>query len=200
LGQSISRRSTTGQSEPNALTQRNLHRESSDSRAEDGRHRGSRRAGEPVLAAARALFGDCEGLRADYRVDAAGSDGCWTWLGALRSGYGIAKRSGRILAVHRAALSMRLGRDLGRDEVACHRCDNRACVNPDHLFAGSLSDNMRDASSKGRLDKKLAVEEVRLIQAMSGRGITEEEIARKFRVHPDSIRRVLHREQERRSA
>jgi HNH endonuclease len=78
-------------------------------------------------------------------------DGCWPWLGTQTSaGYGRVMVFGRRMYAHRFALQLALGRQLGAGELVCHRCDNPKCVRPDHLFVGSQTDNMRDASDKGR--------------------------------------------------
>lgn len=89
------------------------------------------------------------------RVDrSAGPEACWPWLGASSgAGYGVVQKPGDRTqhGTHRIALVLRLGRDLAPGELACHHCDNPPCCNPDHLFPGSVADNARDASAKGRL-------------------------------------------------
>jgi hypothetical protein len=85
------------------------------------------------------------------KVDqAAGPDGCWPYRGwCTPTGYG---RHERILGerrAHRIAFALTFG-DVGRDVALCHRCDNRSCCNPRHLFAGDHVTNMRDMVVKGR--------------------------------------------------
>lgn len=77
---------------------------------------------------------------------------CWIWTGSLKtSGYGEICYDRKNMPAHRAALIV-TGRDLpGPGEELCHKCDNRRCCNPDHLFIGTRSDNMRDARDKCRL-------------------------------------------------
>lgn len=78
--------------------------------------------------------------------------GCWLWTGGLigKSGYGLFWHEGKKVVAHRWLFEQQNG-PLDQKTQVCHSCDVRCCVNPAHLFAGSRSDNMKDASSKGRL-------------------------------------------------
>jgi len=78
------------------------------------------------------------------------NSGCWLWLGTLdKYGYGIFSVGGKKAFAHRISLTIH-GFDLASSECALHRCDNRICVNPEHLYAGSNADNMRDKVQRGR--------------------------------------------------
>ena len=77
--------------------------------------------------------------------------GCWEWNGGKHSfGYGVFNVNGKSHYAHRESLRLRLGRDLGPDMYACHTCDNPPCINPEHLFEGTMLDNQRDKCQKGR--------------------------------------------------
>jgi hypothetical protein len=77
--------------------------------------------------------------------------GCWLWFGAHDSrGYGQVNLNKVREGAHRVAWRIYHGA-IPDGLLVCHRCDNPACVNPDHLFLGTYTDNMRDCSNKGRL-------------------------------------------------
>lgn len=74
---------------------------------------------------------------------------CWNWIGKLNnSGYGSIKK-GRTSGAHRISYEIRNG-PIPKGYYVLHKCDNRICVNPDHLWIGTQSDNMIDCQKKGR--------------------------------------------------
>lgn len=74
--------------------------------------------------------------------------------------------------------------------LVCHTCDNRRCVNPAHLVAGTHSYNTRDAVSKGRWThmRKLSPEQ---IQTIRSRKASARELAARFGVHESTVYNVL---------
>ena len=79
------------------------------------------------------------------------TDYCWVWLGAKTgSGYGVVRGpDSRMMGAHVASYLIHNG-PIEVGQQICHICDNKLCVNPNHLFIGTQLDNMHDMISKGR--------------------------------------------------
>lgn len=116
--------------------------------------------------------------------------GCWLWRGmVIASGYGMVRFERKMYMAHRLAWKFFRG-EIAPGLVICHKCDVRACVNPDHLFVGTMMDNIRDMKEKGRSphgDKhsrsKLTAEKVSRIKAILAEDrMCMSEIAREFGV------------------
>jgi len=77
------------------------------------------------------------------------SNGCWIWQGTKsKLGYGRIRINGKTTGVHRISYEAFNGTLNGM--YALHKCDVPSCVNPDHIFAGTLSDNQKDCFAKKR--------------------------------------------------
>ena len=115
--------------------------------------------------------------------------GCWEWTMKLnKAGYGAMAGFARQRLTHRIAWELTYG-PIPAGLNVLHRCDNRACVRPDHLFLGTHGDNVADMTSKGRQnggDKKLTPEAVRVIRRRL-ENETQAAIAHDYGVHPTSI-------------
>lgn len=114
-----------------------------------------------------------------------------------RNGYGVWKQRPMVLA-HRTAYEMFVA-PIPPGLFVCHRCDNRVCVNPRHLFLGTASDNNADRHFKGRTahgnrkpNAKFTPSIVREIRAnvRSGRE-TQADVARRLCVDPSSVSNVV---------
>jgi hypothetical protein len=76
--------------------------------------------------------------------------GCWIWLGAIHSsGYGLVQRNKRNIQAHRESWRVFRG-SFDESLKVLHKCDNRTCINPNHLFLGTQQDNIADMIAKGR--------------------------------------------------
>jgi hypothetical protein len=82
---------------------------------------------------------------------------CWLWMGTTKGSarpYGMIWAGGRHRPASQVAWEISNGRSFPSGMMACHTCDNPRCVNPQHIWPGTMSDNIRDAVKKGRANPK----------------------------------------------
>jgi len=140
------------------------------------------------------------------KVDQSGGvDACWLWTASGAAGYGrIKSPEGKgLLLAHRVAYETTIG-PLPPGMKACHSCDNPKCVNPNHIFPGTQSQNMQDCANKGRLHipdqwgeknplARLTAEKVREIRALwAGKKYSMQDLADVYQVSRGAINNVVH--------
>lgn len=138
------------------------------------------------------------------KVDKRGPDECWPWLGALNEhGYGVMRpegqRNGPTVKAHRVSVIL----DDRNPDGLCvlHRCDNPRCVNPAHLFLGTMADNTQDMVAKRRGlvghrngHAKLTDAQAAEIRRRRNAGERRDRLAAEFHVSGATVTRIANRE------
>ncbi|MEG5001201.1 HNH endonuclease [Microcoleus sp. B4-D4] len=126
-------------------------------------------------------------------------NGCIIFQGGKDcSGYGRYWKNGNLKSVTRAVLAEKLGYEVPTYIDACHTCDTPSCINPEHLWAGTRSQNALDASKKGRTqgkshplsNAKLDWEKVREIRQKLAAGERMKDLAEAYSVNPITIHNI----------
>jgi len=132
-----------------------------------------------------------------------GPDECWNWQASIiNGGYGQVQLANprRMVLAHRLAYAAAYG-EVPSGKQVHHRCDNRRCCNPAHLWVGTQHDNIADAIAKGRYKAagehnpkaKIGPDEVRQIRKLAGAS-SQREIAERFGVSQQNVSAILRRE------
>lgn len=137
------------------------------------------------------------------RVIVKGKDECWEWTGSRNQDNWHGQwrnKDGEIELTHRA--SFRLFKcDIPGGLFVLHKCDNPICVNPNHLFLGTQSDNIKDMWAKGRanpkpsLGSKHGISKLSENEVLQIRGSTEsgKSLSEKYGVTQTTISDIRHR-------
>jgi len=114
---------------------------------------------------------------------------CWLWLGPKSgNGYGLFKLHYRSIGAHRIAYALANKLTEIPKLFTLHKCDNKLCVNPDHLYLGDRLKNIHDCIERGGLtQQKLSNEEVAEVVKRYRSGEAAAALAKAFNIHISSI-------------
>jgi DNA invertase Pin-like site-specific DNA recombinase len=129
------------------------------------------------------------------------STGCINWRGSkFGNGYGRKWIDGKTVLVHRLVLESKITGFLESGYFACHTCDNRSCINPEHLVAGSAAENTEQMMGRDRKTprgksipgaSKLSIEQLREIQTKYLSGTIKNHLAKEYGVKHETITKIL---------
>ena len=136
-------------------------------------------------------------------------DECWLWMGCKNStGYGSITISQKVYSAHRivfaltnpGSIEMSAPKDKKAKQFILHKCDNRLCCNPAHMFLGNYADNNKDAAAKGRSNaprgaehkkSKLTQEQAEMIRKIYVSGMTYVDLGNMFGIHANNVSRIV---------
>lgn len=134
------------------------------------------------------------------------SNGCWDWLGSVRpDGYGKITSSGKQYLAHRLAYCIWRGMAMESEKLVLHKCNNKRCCNPSHLYAGTQAENVNDAiragvkfgswnigryNGMGNPNAKLTPRAIEGIKAAIKKGLSLKQIRNKFGISNTPIYKI----------
>ncbi len=130
------------------------------------------------------------------KIDKDVPNGCWHWTGTRKKdgphgqGYGQVSYRKKLHVTHRIAWDLKHGK-IKKGLFVLHKCDNRICCNPDHLFLGTKKDNTHDMMDKGRQCAKLTPDVVAVIRHACKYEIKQKEVAAYFGVSRGLIGHII---------
>ena len=119
---------------------------------------------------------------------------CILWTKSKdRGGYGQVKHRGKVVRAHRLAYCQHHGLAIEAiaDKHVRHKCNNRACVNVDHLDIGEAADNMRDKAEFGNNRMKIDQSSIDSMRAEYEAGATQPALAKKYGCNQSHVSRVV---------
>jgi hypothetical protein len=130
--------------------------------------------------------------------------GCFLWIGAQKNsrGYGNFNFNGKIISAHRVSWMIYKG-GIPDAKHVLHKCDNPNCVNPEHLFLGTHSENMNDMKQKGRQrffvgsshgNSKLTENQIIEMRKLGDSGVCRSDIAKMFGIGKSMANYICNRE------
>ena len=130
-----------------------------------------------------------------FMLNVIKTDHCWFWKGSVRpDGYGSSGIRGVTQTAHRTAWILMRG-PIAAGLVVCHTCDNRRCVNPAHLYIGTVMQNVRDAWNRDRYPARTGTRnghakltEGDVLMMRADRETSHAEYARRFAITREAIR------------
>lgn len=135
-----------------------------------------------------------------HKLDIAEIDGCWNWTGHKLRGYGqigLGRRHHGIAYTHVLAWTIANGREPPSGLQVCHKCDNRSCCNPDHLFLGTPKENTSDMISKKRHSfgerhaKVLTEKQVVEIMGLGKSGMRQADVASAYGISRSMVSSII---------